>query len=186
MRSSGEPPNKGMKLTSALPRFARWHGRRSQLMPGVRRTRRDRVDRPRLTASWYRAVLIAVLVAHYGCVGACDVFSRTDKKLSGEYCLELEREFAHYRVQKCSGMRGANTDAIGLFEGTIQRIGWNDRYIVGWRSAAFGGDRSGWMVLDVSTGRIEGPFGDADFTNLRAQRTELRGISIREPQDVLR
>ena len=29
------PSNKGMKLTSALPRFARWHGRRSQLMPGV-------------------------------------------------------------------------------------------------------------------------------------------------------
>ncbi len=35
-------PNKGMKLTSALPRFARWHGRRSQLMPGVRRTSEKR------------------------------------------------------------------------------------------------------------------------------------------------
>ena len=34
--------NKGMELTSALPRFARWHGRRSQLMPGVRRTIPDR------------------------------------------------------------------------------------------------------------------------------------------------
>jgi hypothetical protein len=32
------PQNKGMNLTSALPRFARWHGRRSQVMPGVRPT----------------------------------------------------------------------------------------------------------------------------------------------------
>jgi hypothetical protein len=30
-----QPHNKGMNLTSALPRFARWHGRRSQVMPGV-------------------------------------------------------------------------------------------------------------------------------------------------------
>ncbi len=31
-------PNNGMELTSALPRFARRHGRRSQLMPSVLRT----------------------------------------------------------------------------------------------------------------------------------------------------
>ena len=37
-RERSGPPNKGMNLTSALPRFARWHGRRSQVMPGVRRT----------------------------------------------------------------------------------------------------------------------------------------------------
>jgi len=29
------PHNKGMNLTSALTRFARWHGQRSQVMPGV-------------------------------------------------------------------------------------------------------------------------------------------------------
>jgi hypothetical protein len=33
-----ERSNKGMNLTSALPRFARWHGRRSQVMPSVGRT----------------------------------------------------------------------------------------------------------------------------------------------------
>jgi hypothetical protein len=32
-----ELPNKGMKLTGALPRSARRHGRRPQLIPGVRR-----------------------------------------------------------------------------------------------------------------------------------------------------
>ena len=35
-------PNKGMNLTSALTRFARWHGQRSQVMPGVgRRMKHD-------------------------------------------------------------------------------------------------------------------------------------------------
>ena len=32
--------NKGMKLTGALPRSARRHGRRPQLIPGVLRTSR--------------------------------------------------------------------------------------------------------------------------------------------------
>ena len=45
MLSSGEPPNKGMKLTGALPRFARWHGRRPQLIPVFdRRWRGDRMS----------------------------------------------------------------------------------------------------------------------------------------------
>ena len=34
----GWPANEGMNLTSALPRSARWHGRRSQVMPRVRPT----------------------------------------------------------------------------------------------------------------------------------------------------
>ena len=37
-----ESHNKGMNLTSALPRFARRHGRRSQVMPGVRRSMEER------------------------------------------------------------------------------------------------------------------------------------------------
>jgi len=180
VKRNTERPNKGMKQTSVE------HIGRSQLIPGVRRT----VLEGRARRGWRVRVLRAVVVAASsvvcGCVGACDIFGVSTKELAAGYCLELNREFSSYRLQKCFGIRDAATDGVGLLEGTVERIGWNDRYIAGWRTPAFGRDRAGWMLLDTTNGRIEGPFSDAEFDALRVDRPALRGIVTSLSRDVLR
>jgi hypothetical protein len=133
-----------------------------------------------------RAAVVVASASACGCVGACDIFAGPTRELTGGYCLELNREFDHYRLQKCSGIRDAATDGVGLLTGTVESIGWNDRYIAGWRTPAFGGERPGWMIVDTSTGLIEGPLDQADFDAAKAQRPALRGIVTSPCRDVLR
>jgi hypothetical protein len=125
-------------------------------------------------------------LAAYGCMGACDIFATSSKELAGGYCLELNREFDHYRLQKCSGVQDAITSGVGRLHGTVERIGWNDRYIVGWRTPVFGGDKAGWMILDTSNGQIEGPLSQPVFEATVAERPALRGIVTSPCSDVLK
>ena len=64
-----------------------------------------------------------------------------------------------------------------VLEGTVQRIGWNERTILAQRKATVGGDIDGWMVLDVGSGRMEGPLSDAHV----AAREDLREIEVVDP-----
>lgn len=130
--------------------------------------------------------MVAGSIVAAGCMGAGDIVPGPSKKLVAGYCLELDREFGDYRLQKCWGERDLVTDAFGLFHGTVQQIGWNGRYIAGWRTPGFGGDRAGWMVLDTSDGRIEGPFSQSAFDSLKADRPALHGIVTSPCRDVLR
>jgi hypothetical protein len=132
------------------------------------------------------SVLIMLLaVTTTGCLGACDIFNASQTKLAGAYCLERDREFTAYRVQKCAGPRDTKADGVGLFDGTVERIGWNEQHILAWRKPAFGGDSAGWMLLEVSTGRVEGPFDEAQLRNLRDERQDLQGIVTRPVAEVL-
>jgi hypothetical protein len=70
-------------------------------------------------------------------------------------------------------LRGPNEKpGGGVLEGTVIEIGWNDRFIVANRHANFGGDPSGWMVVDTQTHAISGPYPKPIWQSQR----ELRGI----------
>src|SRR6185295_17014613 len=97
-----------------------------------------------------RYLLAAVLVgATAGCIGIFDIFDLSTKELPGGYCLELDREFHHYRLQDCSGKREAD-DGVGVLEGTLESIGWNEKAIIAWRSSCCG-DGDGFMIVDVAS-----------------------------------
>jgi hypothetical protein len=58
----------------------------------------------------------------------------------------------------------------------VERIGWNQDLIVAWRTAISG--RSGWMVIDVGSRTITGPFSDQELVEEARERPELRAIKI--------
>jgi hypothetical protein len=126
---------------------------------------------------WTLGVVAALAAAVCGCAVG-DIFGTSNKELAAGYCLELWREGDSYRIQGCPGSSKPYEDGIGLFQGTVSKIGWSDQYIVGWRNPAFGDEKPGWMVLDVSTDQIDGPLTDAEFSRLRAQRPPLRLIVL--------
>jgi hypothetical protein len=129
-------------------------------------------------------VAVVLLGATFACIGVFDVFNRSTAKLPGGYCLELEREFSHYRIQDCSGKRSI-VEGVGVLEGTVESIGWNDRSIVAWRSSCCSaGD--GFMIIDVVSDRIEGPLSrEALDVRLKAD-AHLAGIKILAASDVLK
>ena len=136
----------------------------------------------RLLTVIFPCVLLAGSIAASGCMGAGDIYSGPSKALVAGYCLQLDQEFGDYRLQKCVG----DDDPVGIFDGTLEKIGWNKRYIVGWRTPAYGGEHAGWMILDTSDGQIEGPFSQSAFDSLVADRPALRGIVTSPCRDVLR
>jgi len=126
--------------------------------------------------------VLAGSVAASGCMGAGDIYAGPSKALVAGYCLQHYQEFGDYRLEKCVG----EDNPVGIFDGTLEKIGWNKRYIVGWRTPANGGERAGWMILDTSDGQIEGPFSQSAFDSLEADRAGLRGIVTSPCRDVLK
>jgi hypothetical protein len=104
---------------------------------------------------------------------------------AGRLLLELDREFKNYRVQDCSGRRNV-VAGVGVLEGVVTDIGWNDRAIVAKRIASIGGDASGWMVIDVSTDKIEGAFSDQAFREKLASESRLQGIEPKAVERILK
>ena len=129
-------------------------------------------------------VVVALLGPTAACVGACDIFNRRSQSLPGGYCLELDREFDLYRVQDCSGKRKVS-DGIGVLEGTIQEIGWNASAVIASRDSCCGaGD--GFMLIDIASDRIEGPFSREAIDKRIRSDTRLRGITIRPAREYLK
>ena len=128
-------------------------------------------------------VVVALLGPTAACVGACDIFNRRSQSLPGGYCLELDREFDLYRVQDCSGRRKVS-DGVGVLEGTIQEIGWNASVVIASRESCCGaGD--GFMLIDIASDKIEGPFSREAIEKRIRIDTRLRGITIRPARDHL-
>jgi len=57
---------------------------------------------------------------------------------------------------------GEQPEGGGVLEGGVEKIGWNDQYIVALRHATFRGDPDGWMKIDVHTKQITGPISEGD------------------------
>ena len=90
----------------------------------------------------------------------------------GDYRLEQFEDFRTYYLHK-SG-HDDSSEGGSVIGGTVLRIGWSSRYIVAERHSISRGDPDGWMIIDVRSGAMSGPFTETDF---RA-RSEVQGIQI--------
>ena len=137
--------------------------------------------RVRMGQWWVAGVLFGSTV---GCMGVFDIFNRSTKELPSGYCLELNREFTHYRVQDCSGRRKV-VAGVGVLEGTVESIGWNEQAIVAWRSSCCG-DGDGFMIIDLAADKIEGPVSHDGLEGRLRSDSRLKGITVHPVAEVLK
>ena len=131
---------------------------------------------------WTLALILGLASAAAGCVGACDLLSDySSKNLGNGYCLELELETKIYRLRDCSNPMDRSG---GVFDGALERIGWNSRVVVGWRTSDEG--VPGWMSLDLSSKKVSGPVSEAEMLRLIANDDRFRGLVLQKASDVLR
>lgn len=90
-------------------------------------------------------VCLAVLVC--GC-------GRSERKLVGGYVLERFDEGGEIYYVLAPGER---TSGGGVFDGTVEEIGWNKDWILARVNRLYGSDPDGWYALEVRTKRIIGP-----------------------------
>jgi hypothetical protein len=106
--------------------------------------------------------LVALLVT--GC--------ENDRTVAGAFRLELFEDGTTYYLHK----RGHDDSSQGgsIIGGTVLSLGWSSRYIVAERHSIYRGDPDGWMIIDVQSGGMNGPFTETEF---RA-RPEAHGIRV--------
>lgn len=104
----------------------------------------------------------------------CDQDRRT---LSGQYYLErlIEGGTSYYVIDPKS--RG---DVGGVFDGTVEEIGWNQDWILARIKRIYHGDVSGWYALNVKTKQITGP-----FQGMEVKRDpNFANINLKQPADL--
>jgi hypothetical protein len=111
-------------------------------------------------------VLLLTTALLAGCVDQ-DPLGLSSRGITNGYELERFEGTLYYLVDETGLENGS-----GVLDGSVERLGWNDRYIVAWRRADSGGDPNGWMVVDAQERNVSGPISDAEL----AARPELRGI----------
>jgi len=112
-----------------------------------------------------RTGIVVLLALSAALIGACghNPFHQSYKKIAGSfYLLRWEDEKTYYIVEESH----LKDDEIGggALNGTALQIGWNAQYIVAKRYATFRGDQDGWMVINLTTKKIEGPISDGEET----------------------
>jgi hypothetical protein len=65
----------------------------------------------------------------------------------------------------------------GVFDGTIEEIGWNETWILARVTRLYRGDTNGWYALNIKTKQIAGPF-------QVISNTPFAGISCVAPEEV--
>lgn len=78
----------------------------------------------------------------------------TRHAIGDDYVIWRDEPHARFVVQRS----GDTTDADGILDGAVVRIGWNDRYIWAERVLPAGLPGSGWMVVDRDRSLLLGPF----------------------------
>lgn len=81
------------------------------------------------------------------------------RDLPGGYRLELSTRDGAYRVHARDGTPGS----AGVFEGTIEHIGWDERLVLAQVRRA--NEARGWFVLDTTTGAVRGPLSEVEIAN---------------------
>ena len=114
-----------------------------------------------------------IIVASIGVVvllaaAALFIFGGWERTVVGNYRLQQWEDFETYYLNK----KGQEDSGGGVIDGIVIRIGWSDHYIIVERHANYHGDPNGWMVIDVNSDKITGPFTE---TEIRA-RPELKDI----------
>ena len=57
-----------------------------------------------------------------------------------------------------------DTPGGGVFDGTVDQIGWNQNWILARVTRLYHGDTNGWYVLDVKTKRVIGPIQESELS----------------------
>ena len=128
----------------------------------------------------HRGVLLVAGIAlaatgQYACMGACDIFTPT-KRLPGPYRLVLFESELYYLERESEINQPA-----GVVGGSIDAIGWTQKYIVARRHGMLGG--SGWMIVSVQSGRVEGPLTDDEWIARQAKEPDLGAIMTQPVSD---
>ena len=85
----------------------------------------------------------------------CDPATRG---LAHGYRLEISQESGDYYVTSPDDLYG-----IGIFEGTVQQIGWNENWILARVMKCSHGDTNGWYALDLRTRQVLGPIPETEL-----------------------
>ena len=109
-----------------------------------------------------RLTLMSVFILT-AALSACDQdpFHRAERTIADTVRLmQWEDETTYYLLTP------ETRDSIGgLIEGTVRRIGWDSSYIVVERHPIVG-DSLDWVVIDVHSARVAGPYGTDQFLAL--------------------
>jgi hypothetical protein len=104
------------------------------------------------------------------------MFAR-EKSLVGPYTL-FRTESGNFKL---GGPGKPAGDAGGYIDGTVDSLGWTGSRLLVWRGQpTFGGDRAGWMAIDVTRGTVIGPLS----STARAQDSALATIPVRSASAV--
>src|SRR5687767_9814104 len=92
-----------------------------------------------------------------GCMGWGDMF-RPTRSIVGDYSLLKFDEGGHFYYLCHDGHCGG--EGSGILDGAVIRIAWSDEYLVVLMGSP---GASGWRIISVRSGNVEGPFSDAEF-----------------------
>lgn len=114
----------------------------------------------------------AILLA--GCV--LDIPNTRDLPVAGGYFLEQWEDGETYRLYA----RPVDNTQFGggLLAGTIEKIGWNEKFIMAFRTAMVRHEGDGWMIVEVNTRRIWGPLSDTELTEKKKASAEIATIVV--------
>ena len=103
-------------------------------------------------------------------LGSCLLFgcNQSTRKLINNYSLERFNENGMYYLVTHEDLSGG-----GVFDGTIQEIGWNQDWILARVTRLYHGDTNGWYALNLKTKQIIGPIRESELkTNSSLSKIE--------------
>ncbi len=98
------------------------------------------------------------------------------KSLVEGYRLQRFDENGMYYVIDSEDLPGG-----GVFDGTVDQIGWDQNWILARVTRLYHGDTNGWYALNLRTKRVLGPVGESE---LRSNK-EWSHINCRPPELVM-
>jgi len=126
-------------------------------------------------------ILLLLCLTAAGCAMG-DIF-KPHRRVTGDYCLEQwEEGRVRYVLVGCgptATLKKGHYDN-GIVDGSVERVGWDQRFIIAWRRAVARADGDGWMVVDTKSQTIEGPFGEEAWATRRQDVPDWEAIEIHE------
>jgi hypothetical protein len=115
---------------------------------------RDMNAKKLLTAS----IVILISLLLFGCDALSDGPTKT---IIRGYVLECFNENGKYYLFAPGELN--NSSDQGVFEGTIDKIGWNQDWILAKVTKIYLGDKNGWYAINLTTKLITGPMQETDL-----------------------
>jgi hypothetical protein len=118
------------------------------------------------------AVIVLALVVAGSVFCGC---RRSATKVAQGYTLERFNENGkYYLIASEDPLSGG-----GVFDGTIEQIGWNHDWILAQVTRLASTDTNGWYALDLKTKRVIGPIQESELrTNPTLSKVECRAVEM--------